>query len=517
MNVRENILTKIFHYAALLLFFILFFNSMLGTGKEQIIGEATEYVLWEKESFLMSLLKLGIGVCVLFFIGKLYDRFCAKWNSNVLLAIVCVLTGAFSIYWVGAAPNYPIADQETICQYAMAFNHDNYEGLQEISYLTVYPQQLGMVTFLRMIFSIFGDMNYRAFQYFTALLIPLLVLSGAMIVRHLTDRNRKAELYYLLFALCCAPMYLYVPFVYGDLCSTALGLLTTWLFLSGLKKFHPAKAVGIVLTAGIMVQLRKNALILVIALCIVALVKLIGRFQWQVLVTGLSVLAGVVLFQGIIDLTYSGVRDNSLKGIPASLYIVMSTNDKNGNPGWYNEYSLNAFTQNGCNPEIATEKAMVDFKNRLQEFADNPAYALDFYTRKMNYQWNAPMYQSRIMNFKFDGELSPLAVSIYGGPKMDVLLQGFMKMYQLLLYGSLFVYLLLESKKSRGVEKYVLLIAVFGGFLFSMIWESKPRYVFPYLLMMIPMYGIAVQSVLDKISLLLKEICKNRKNLGKKA
>ena len=519
----ENVLTKIFHYIALVLFFTLFINGMFGTGKEQIIGTPSEFVLWQQDSFWWNAVKLLVATGVLFLAGKIYDRLIYKIHPNILLAAVCVFVGIFSIWWVTAAPNYPVADQFTICDYAMAFNHDNYEGIQKISYLTVYPQQLGIVTLLRILFSWFGDMNYRAFQYFSALLVPVLVLSGCMIVRHLTNKNRKAEFFYLLFALCCAPMYLYVPYVYGDLPSTALGLLATWLLLSCLEKFSVPKVVGLALTVGLMVQLRKNTLILVIAFVIVAFVRLLGKFKWQVLVTGCSVIAGVLLLQGALNLTYAGVRDTSLKGIPASLYLVMGTNDKDGNPGWYNAYALDSFTQNGCNPKIATEKAMVDYRARLREFAENPGYALDFYQRKMNYQWNSPMYQSRIMNFRFNGELKPLAVSVYGGPKMDVLLQGFMKIYQLLMYGSILFLLFADRKGLKNVEKYVLLIAVFGGFVFSMLWEAKPRYVMPYFLMLVPMYAVAVEYLLKKtksgakaIRYLVKSVISRDKRADKK-
>ena len=104
------------------------------------------------------------------------------------------------------------------------------------------------------------------------------------------------------------------------------------------------------------------------------------------------------------------------------------------------------------------------------------------------------------MNFRFNGELKPLAVSIYGGPKMDVLLQGFMKVYQLFMYGSIFFLLLADRKGMKNADKYVLLIAVFGGFIFSMLWESKPRYVMPYFLMLVPMYAVAVNYMMAELS-----------------
>ncbi len=495
-NARETSLTKIFHYVAIVLFFILFLGGLYGTAKEQILVDYTEMVVWGRDNIFLNLLKFGGAVAVVCLLGQLYNKFCEKWNSNILLAIVCVAAGIFSIYWVSAASVCPVADQQTICEYAVAFNRGDYEDLQKLSYLSIYPQQLGLITLLRGFFALFGDMNYRAFQYFSALFIPLLILSGAMVLRHLTDRNRRAESFYLLFALVCMPMYLYVPFVYGELASTALGMMAFWILLSTFKKFHVAKVVGLALTVGVMVQFRKNTLILVVALCVVILLKLISKFTWQMLATGLGVIAGVLLLQGAINLTYADVRDESLDGLPAVPYLTMGLNDENGGAGWYTTYAYMAFVVDGeADAAKANKLAWEDYKERMGEMVKDPAYFLDFYSRKMNYQWNAPMYQSRAMTYHFDGELKPLAAAVYGGPKVDALLQGFMKIYQLLLYGSLFFYLLIDRKRKAGADKYILLIAVFGGFLFSMMWETKTRYVFPYLLMLLPMYGIAVDGM----------------------
>ena len=45
------------------------------------------------------------------------------------------------------------------------------------------------------------------------------------------------------------------------------------------------------------------------------------------------------------------------------------------------------------------------------------------------------------------------------------------------------------------MDSYSLLIGIFGGILFTMLWEAKSRYVFPYLLLLLPyaaagMYGL---------------------------
>ena len=299
-------------------------------------------------------------------------------------------------------------------------------------------------------------------------------------------------------------MYAYVPFVYGDLPSTAFGLLTTWLFLSCLERFSVPKVIALGLAAGISVQLRKNTLILLVALGIVIIVKLFDKIRWQLIVSGCSILIGVLLFQGVNRIIYYDEWDDSAAAIPALLYVVMGFNDDNNNPGWHNGYEYHVFAMSQDDPKAALEWGRRDFASYMTKFRTEPDYTLDFFTRKMNTQWNSPMYQCRVMNDVFDGDLDRLASTIFYNGRLGILLQDFMKNYQLLLYGSLLFLLVSKRKKKIAIEKYALLIAVFGGFLFSMIWEAKTRYVFPYFLMLIPYYAIGVNALVCRMEEKLK-------------
>lgn len=491
-------LTRIFHFLALTLFALLFYYCMGLTGGEEK-NLLNEYVYFKKDSVLINAFKIILAAALLFFIGKLYDRFLCKWNRNILLGIVCLFSFAFSVYWVGATNTSPVADQSLVCQYAVAFNRGDFSGLKKGIYIARYSQQLGLVTFLRGLFYLFGEYNYKAFQYFTAATVPLCVFSGCQILRKLTGNNKKTEMYYLLLMVCCFPMYGYVPFVYGDLCSTAIGLLSCWILLSCLERFSFPKAAALGITAGIAVQFRKNTLILVIAFCIVIVVKLIQKVNRQLVITGCCLLLGVFLMQAMVKGIYHSEWDKEAEEIPAFLYIVMGLNADNEQPGWHNGYEYHVFTICNDDPAAANARAMEDFKSYLNKYKTDPDYAVDFFIRKMNAQWNVPMYQCIPMNNNFAGDKSRLANSIYYEGRSGVLLRKFMKVYQLLLYGSILFWLITSRKEKISIEKYVLLIAVFGGFLFSMIWEAKTRYVFPYLLMMIPYYAIGMNAVISRL------------------
>ena len=119
------------------------------------------------------------------------------------------------------------------------------------------------------------------------------------------------------------------------------------------------------------------------------------------------------------------------------------------------------------------------------------------------------MYQCLPMNRTYKEDANPFVVSIYGGTA-GTFLENYMKGYQVLLYGGIFIllimHLVLRKKDPRSLEWYTLLIAAFGGFLFSLIWESKPRYVFPYFLLMIPYLAVFLETFYTSITTWLKRL-----------
>lgn len=292
-----------------------------------------------------------------------------------MLAVACFLAAAIGVYWVASSATYPQADQEIILNHARDFNAGDFWGLEDGQYLSIYPQQLGMVTFLRGFSALFGDKDYLAFQYFTALMLPCIVLSGMKVVRYMAKENIKAELYYIFFVLTCFPMYGYTPFVYGDLCSLEFGMLSVWLFLSCLEVFSVWKLLGCGIFIGTAVLLRENVIILAIAMGIVVAIKFLcdSEKRWHALKIGIVLVLGVISFQASIKLVYMNVRDTKADAIPASTFIVMGLNDDYGHAGWDNWYSYNLFYECGKDAEDMTWRAVRDLKSYIDLYKNNPS------------------------------------------------------------------------------------------------------------------------------------------------
>ncbi|MCM1056458.1 MAG: hypothetical protein NC517_02480 [Firmicutes bacterium] len=437
-------------------------------------------------------------------LGVLYDKVLYKCNRNVLLGIACILVLAIGIYWVSVCGAAPCADQKMICYYANALNDGDFSGIWKGCYLARYSHLLGITTLLRGFFMIFGRENYMAFQYFNALMLPLIVFSGCQILRRISGNNEKTagrvETYYLFLTVTCFPMYAYTSFVYGEISSTAMTLLAAWLLLSCLEKPTVAKAAGLALASGAAVQFRRNTLIVLIAFGIVILIRLICSFDRKLLIAGGSILAGVLVLQFAVRLPYLSVWDKEARSIPAILWIAMGMHDTEGGPGWWDGYNYIIFAESGDDVKAATETAYADIRNSLKKFKDDPEYCRYFWKTKINIQWQVPMYQCIAMTNNIEREQSRLVQMIYREETLGKIIKNYMKAFQLFMYGCILFWLLKNLKKEIPIEKYVLLIAVFGSFLFSIIWEAKTRYVFPCLILMIPYFAIGLHELTEGVA-----------------
>lgn len=494
-RIGETFCVKMFHILAILLYAILFCTSVFITGVNRQ-DRADEFIIIEHNSALRIILTAVTFCSVMLLVGLLYDKVFCKWKRNIMLGIACLAALLLGIYWVSASGTAPVADQGMICAYANALNDGDFNGIWKGRYLARYDHLLGLTTLLRGLFLIFGRDNYVAFQYFNAVMLPLIVFSGCQIVRKLSGNNDRAEAYYLILIGTCFPMYAYTAFVYGEVSSTAAVLSASWLLLSCLEKFTLPKVIALALMSGIAVQLRKNTLIILIAFIIVVLVRLFRQLDWRVLVTGLSVLVGVLLVQSMVRGIYRDVWDEEARAIPAILYAAMGLREPDGHPGWNNNYEYIIFAENEDDVEVTTEIAIENIKESLEHFREDPGYMWYFFKTKINAQWQAPMYQSIVMNNNIVREQSRIVQMIYKEEILGKLVKVYMKAFQLFMYGCILLWLLTHWKEKMVIEKYVLLIAVFGGFLFSIIWEAKTRYIMPYMILMIPYFSMGLDELM---------------------
>lgn len=491
----ESVAARIFCALAILLFATLVYYSLGVTGENPNMNEwivLNTEIIWQQAALCAA------AVALLLPLGRFFAE--RGRCGRLALAMVCMAAVGAGVFWVATIASIPDGDQAVLISIAGRCNRGDYSDFDRLGYMTQCPHQLGMLTALRIFQAIFGEGNYQAFRYFNVCCIPLIICSGYYITGYLTERT-EAQWWYLCLAVCCFPMYGYLPFVYGEISSTALTLFSAWMLLSCLDRFRWKKALLSGLGMGLAIVLRRNSLIALIAFAIVILIKLTAGAAREKIYLLVCLLAGCLLLQDCVKLSWRDVLDREYPAQPNILYVVMGLNDDYGRPGWSNRYNFTVFADCDGDEEAMAARAREDLDMYRQLYRSDRAYRNDFFTRKMNAQWQAPLYQCLAMNNKILPDVREpgrIAKWIYYGSG-GLLLSKFMKLYQMLLYICVLFLLVRKGKKDISIEQYALLVGVFGNFLFSLMWEAKTRYIFPSLLMLLPYYAAGMQALLERV------------------
>ena len=459
----ENLGNRILLLIAFPIFIGLSYYSMRYT--ETLLAE-TEIPVTVADNTLQNLLAF-IGVIVLFFLIRTLifqkfkpadDRICRR-----LAVTVTVFVGLVSLSWVTICHVVPRADGSSVCLIAQLILEGNDFGFMDPpAYMSYNPHQYSLVAVVQLLFSLFGINNYQAFQYMNALCIPLLFYSGYRIL--------------LLIYAQWEPV-----FFYGTLA---------------------------IVFACIM---RMNSLIVLVAVGIVLLVHSLRTSKWQAVAWLMAMVIAVFAADAGIRAYYEKISGKEvLDGIPYISYILMGLEDGESGPGWFNGTNYEQLALHGYDTELTAIDNTAAVKKRLNLFWNDKAYGIDFFKRKILSQWNSPAYHSlyETLSFDCDREELPSPVRrVYYDHAAHV--AAFMNIYQFIQYicAAIMVTASLFTKKQKAsIEDYTLVIAILGGFFFSILWEAMSRYVISYVVYMIPLAAVGMWHLQNMLSVAKKRL-----------
>lgn len=485
---------------------LLLFGALTGISLFTTVYFARTYeeIPYQKADIFVVVLLVCIGLLFLMewlSVWMLKKEEGQERRIRLLLGAVLLYTLCFGVYWVFAAKCIPLGDQASVCAAAEGFRNGDYSLMTQNSYeryLYIHPHQLGLTALIELVFALFGNGNYLAFELLNCLGAVLCVYSGYRIVKLLTER-RKAWIYYLCLAAGCFPLLFYTVFVYGEIPSLTFCLLAVWLFLEYWRKQQNRYFLGSTLSACAAVLIRNNSVIVVIAMLCILTVTALGRRKLRPLLLAAVLLVFLLGSRELLHTVYEKRADLTMNdGAPMILYVAMGLQDTAGAPGWSNGYILHAYWgECDFDGEAAAAMGKADIRNSLSRFKADPAYAGAFFLEKFTSQWNDPTYECFAMTHINGEARGPVANSMYDG-KLHALMTWFMNQYQSLIFGGVFLWLLFGFWRKKDLETQILVITIFGGFLFYMMWEAKGRYILPYFVMMVPMAALGLEEMAER-------------------
>ena len=469
-------------WLSLLFFLFLTAVSLVSTAyfnQSDFYGERPRY---RADFVLFHLLFIFLILAVLAFLNR--RKILERIPVRALAAGAVIFVIAASILWVRVSHTYPEADQKAVSWVAYLLTQNNFLFFEPEKYMQIYPNQLGLMAILEVLYRLTGGENWDAFRYLTAL------ANGAVVylLYKITNRqfhSRKADCLVLIGSACCVQIIFYTTFLYGIMLGLAFALGAFYALLIFLEKGRIGSAVLSGILIGISILVKNNYSIFLTAMVILLLWKALEQKSWRFLIGILILLlASAGLSRGLTALyeQRSGMEIGS--GMPKTLWIAMGMQEGERAEGWYNEFNYNTFLETGCDAEESDAIARASIADSLVRFKNDPAYALNFYYKKTVSQWNEPTCEALWVNQFHSGEFSWIVQSIYDG-KLYTVLEEYMNLFQSLVYAAV-LYALWRCRKDWTMEQLFLPLVILGGFSFHTLWEAKSQYIFPYFVCLLP-------------------------------
>lgn len=443
--------------------------------------------------------------------AKLGDR--QRLAGYIFLGFCCLLYVVAALIWVSELPYYPSGDQLNATAAAHYHLDGNFSMLKETGYLGKFPYQKGLTIFYELLFWIFGDFCYPIAAKIHILLGVITMIAGFFFVEE-TSFHSICKIMYCPLFLLCVPYLILTPYAYGDLPSICC---CTVLFLALLRYARTGNNLYVILCcvmATISLMVRMHTWIALIAVFIGLFLVAVQKKKLTSVLAGVLIIASVFGTTKALDYSYAARSGYPItKGAPMILTLAMGMQDNEGGPGTYNNYQTTTMYEADFNRAKASEIAKANLEENLSYFAQNPSYAKWFFKTKLLMQWTEPSFETLLSTHSFDEELPvPQWISeIYYGKYHDPLL-NFTDRYQSVVYlGFLFYLPVLWRKRKENAASYIPLIAIVGGFLFSIIWEAQCRYVLPYYMFMLVYVPDGYLQICEWIKLICKCLY-NKKN-----
>lgn len=501
-NKIYNIGQNIVKYLGITFIFYLFIGSFINN----IYDENWMEVFVKKYDLFYNLLAVVLFGIIYIVLLKLRNRFPLnekKWRRIYISLIFLIFILIFVQF---PTPNN---DQANLYKAVYAMVVENDMSWLSDPYWIVWPHMIYMVVFLK----IFTAIPY----YFYIFNLILLVISFICIMK-MTNTNKYIASAFVL----CAPLIQYTCFYYGEIC--AIFAITLSIYL--IDKIYKNKAnkrdyLFLALITFFGYWAKNNFLIFITAECLSLLLFFIKDKKINLILSIFIILISTFSVKPILNTYIENAYGIQIRKTSNLSYVAMGMHPM-GTPilsvqieGGYDGSNGNVVYDAGYDIELADKYFVDDIKKSLSTFINDPLYALNFYNNKILKQWATPDFSvnhnvklteyanlyhlsndMRNDGDDFDAISYDYQQFIHTEDKIQDI---FSKGLTIITYGLSLFYLVYKKKELSFLE--TILYALFlGNFLFSIIWEAKPRYcIYGYYALLILAFTFGLPLLKEKI------------------
>lgn len=485
---------------------------------------------WPKygiENIPLLLLFLAVVFAVLWLMNKqqLFER------DRLLIIIALGVITAYCLMLILVIHPQAVNDSKTLDTIINQFMIGDYSSLTEIGgYLFIWPFQLGYVGFGQIMYLLFGESNYFAWDIVQLISILITIY---LLYQMTWELFEDEVICGIMAVISCGALFFYnfVTYIYGDIISMAPQTLALYMMILYVKREKVGDAIVSAISISVAILLKTNCEIALIALIMILLGSCIPI---------ISKSKNVVLYADSVDkqMTHLGIRKCLIRrimltvlflaltffmkhsvnayychitgldaipaGSPSWSHIAMGLQESELEDGWYNRYNYDVFAENGYDTDATAAAAKKNILETLTTFVHRPLHGLKFFARKFTTQWADSVCISThdldLVSRHVDIESPFRDYLVFGSDKGNPVLIWIMNVFMPVCYIGVAVYLF-GILKGRGVshEEMLLLILIFGGIVFHEFWEGSSRYAMRYYIYWLPYAAYGIKVILRAI------------------
>lgn len=444
-----------------------------------------------EETLNPIILILGTIICVFTFvsINKILKKSNEKYSNYIAIALTIVFFIALAFFGnkVTSIPPYDLIHIQS------EVNSMLEHGKQIIgNYFNRYSSQIPMtilIYYICKLGNILGVTDVKAFTIVIhALFIAITAFFTYLSVKKV--KNSKVALTTLIFFIINPIFYLYSSYFYSDTLCMPFVAIAIYLFIIGQKEKNIKKSVIMYLLSGIILAIgfKIRVVVAILLIAIILGIVLKENINKKVFIKILNIIIGFIIGLLLFKLAMMPFKINvdKQKEIPITHWIMMSLNEETNGEFSSKDYD---YTRSIEGYKEKEEANIEKIKSRLQNLGINGWLKLSLKKIQVNWSNGDYDYIDKLKNVE---EINSLYNYVSGNKKVFILY--YLQILKITSMTIIAIIIINEIKKKKN-DYSVILISLFGAFLFYLIWEVRARYSLSFLPWIILIFGMGITQV----------------------
>lgn len=436
---------------------------------------------------IFNLIAIALALTGVIFCDRIKISEFANKHFKVIKAVLLVLIAVIGVVFSLSCGLGTTADQLYVQEGVADLRNGNTQLFMPTGYMDIYPNQYGLTLLSYLASFAVGTYNYTFFRLVNVLFLVLLYNELSLTGKQI-GLGKTSQLLILLTGIFFMPSTLYALYIYGNIASLALSVMAVRLIVQAFEKNKALYAVLSLIAMFFSCVIKSNQMIFAVGIAIYCLFKSISVKKYKNLIIVPAMLLCVWLSSFIPLLVMRNLTGLPLKGgVSYVSYLAMGIQENYQNyPGGYNGFNADTYAQFGGDKEAQSAYAAEVYIKELTAMTEEPAYLLNFFTRKQLHQWADPAYKAYMCIQTCPEHDTALWFYEFIRPEHAYPVIIALSFFQVIVWAGV-VLSLWFVKRHKHLEEALIMPLIFtGGFIFHTFWEAKSQYVFSYFVILFP-------------------------------